>query len=127
MDQAKIINPRASVGLSRMSKIAGMRRKNMEWHGDRLKVGNRLSGYSVVPDQKYPQMWRVKCPDGRLSDMVNRTRAKDAAMAMFDRDLRQGSERSECPPPPSCSEPRASLSLAGGDARFLLRSGGKPL
>jgi hypothetical protein len=60
----------------------------MKWNDDRLKVGNRLSGYSIVPDEKYLQMWRVKSPDSRLSDMVNRTRAKDAAMAMFDRELR---------------------------------------
>jgi hypothetical protein len=60
----------------------------MSWDGDRLKISNRLSGFSIVPDEKYPQMWRVKYPDGRLSDMVNRTRAKDAAMAMLDRELR---------------------------------------
>jgi hypothetical protein len=27
-------------------------------------------------------MWRVQCPDGSLNDMVNLTRAKDAAMAL---------------------------------------------
>jgi hypothetical protein len=63
-------------------------RFKMSWDGDRLKISNRLSGFSIVPDEKYPQMWRVKYPDGRLSDMVNRTRAKDAAMAMLDRELR---------------------------------------
>jgi hypothetical protein len=73
--------------------------RNWKWEGDRLKIEGRLSGYSIVPDEKYPQMWRVKHPNGRLSDMVNRIRAKDAAMAMLDRDLRQDSERSEFPPP----------------------------
>jgi hypothetical protein len=37
------------------------------------------SGVSVVPDDTYPGMWRVRHPDGSLSDMVNRARAWDAA------------------------------------------------
>ena len=35
---------------------------------------------SVVPDQAYSGMWRVRLPDGSLTDMVNLTRAKDAAL-----------------------------------------------
>ena len=34
---------------------------------------------AVVQDKKYPTMWRVDRFDGTLSDMVNLTRAKDAA------------------------------------------------
>lgn len=33
----------------------------------------------VVPDAKLPGMYRVRRPDGSLSDMVNLTRAKDTA------------------------------------------------
>jgi hypothetical protein len=33
----------------------------------------------VVPDERYPGMYRVRLPDGSLSDMVNLARAKDAA------------------------------------------------
>lgn len=62
----------------------------MAWEGDLLRYGKRMSGYSIVPDGEWPKMWRVKRPDGSLSDMVNRARAKDAAMAMFDRDVRRG-------------------------------------
>ena len=40
----------------------------------------RVAG--VVLDGKYPDMWRVQRPDGSLTDMVNLTRAKDAAMAL---------------------------------------------
>jgi hypothetical protein len=36
----------------------------------------------VVPDAKWPRMWRVRWPDGSLSDMVNLSRAKDAAFVM---------------------------------------------
>jgi len=63
-------------------------RERFRWKDDRLYDGTRLSGYSIVPDEKYPSMWRVRSPDGTLSDMVNRTRAKDAALLMLDRDLR---------------------------------------
>lgn len=31
---------------------------------------------SLVEDTKYPGMWRVRYPDGALSDMFNLTRAK---------------------------------------------------
>jgi hypothetical protein len=32
----------------------------------------------IVPDLKWPGMYRIKRPDGSLSDMVNLTRARDA-------------------------------------------------
>jgi hypothetical protein len=32
----------------------------------------------IVADARYPGMYRLRLPDGRLSDMVNLTRAKDA-------------------------------------------------
>ena len=70
-------------------------RSNMHWEGGRLKFRRQLSGYSIVPDQKYPTMWRVRRPDGTLSDMVNRTRAKDAAMLMLGRDLNEPAEEAQ--------------------------------
>jgi hypothetical protein len=50
------------------------------WHGDRLllRAGRRLLS-AIEPDSEWPGMWRVRLPDGYLSDMANRTRAKDAA------------------------------------------------
>ena len=71
--------------------------QRMLWRGDRLYLGTRYSGYSVVPDEKYPGvMWRVRSPDGSLSMMVNRTRAKDAARLYLERDQSQG----RCAGPP---------------------------
>ena len=32
----------------------------------------------LVQDQRFPNMWRIAIPDGRLSNMVNITRAKEA-------------------------------------------------
>ena len=34
----------------------------------------------VKPDERYLGMWRIHWPDGEVSDMVNLTRARDAAM-----------------------------------------------
>lgn len=56
-------------------------RDGLKWQGDRLYFGNRLMA-SIEPDSKYPNMWRVRLPDGKLSDMVNQTSARDAARAL---------------------------------------------
>lgn len=34
----------------------------------------------IVPDEKWPNMFRIRLPDGALSVMVNLTRAKDALL-----------------------------------------------
>ena len=39
----------------------------------------------VEPDRTYPDLWRIVWPDGRVSDIVNLTRAKDAAMTLCER------------------------------------------
>src|SRR5262249_54083331 len=36
----------------------------------------------IIPDPKWPGMYRLRLPDGSLSDIVNLTRAKDALAAM---------------------------------------------
>jgi hypothetical protein len=46
----------------------------------------------VVPDARYAGMFRVRKPDGTLTDMVNLTRANDAA-AIIARDLMRDSMR----------------------------------
>jgi hypothetical protein len=38
-----------------------------------------FGGYSVVADPEWPKMYRVRRPDGSLTDTVNLTRARDAA------------------------------------------------
>lgn len=49
----------------------------------------------IVPDEHWPGMWHVKAPDGQLSDMVNLTRACDAAvtiaLAQFEKQKTNGS------------------------------------
>ena len=44
-----------------------------------LQSQSRSAGVSSSP------MWRIKWPDGHLSDMVNLSRAKDAAVAIAER------------------------------------------
>jgi hypothetical protein len=47
----------------------------------RLYIGKTFTGVSVHEDAKWPGMWRVHGKDGTVSDMVNLTRAKDAAVS----------------------------------------------
>src|SRR5262245_13830122 len=51
----------------------------------KLYEGRRALGWELVQDEKFPSMWRVKGPDGTLSDMVNLTRAKDAGRLLAGR------------------------------------------
>jgi hypothetical protein len=46
----------------------------------RLKSGRLLA--TVEPDSKWPKMFRVRLPNGHLTDMVNLSRAKDAAVSL---------------------------------------------
>ena len=43
-------------------------------------------GITIVRDPEWPNMWRVRLPNGQLTDMVNLTRAKDAARSLSRRD-----------------------------------------
>ena len=52
------------------------------WHCDKLYLERKFTGVALVADVKYPGLWRVRYKD-TVSDMVNRTRAKDAAYSIF--------------------------------------------
>jgi hypothetical protein len=56
--------------------------RDLSWRGNDLRRVGKTTVVSIVPDQTYAGMWRIAHPDGRLSDMVNRTRAKDAAVTI---------------------------------------------
>jgi hypothetical protein len=52
----------------------------LDWQGNNLcLIGRKTPIVSIEQDKTYPNMWRVRFPDGRLTDMVNLTRARDAA------------------------------------------------
>jgi len=57
------------------------------------RMGSRRILSQIEPDVVYPKMWRIKRPDGSLSDMVNLTRAQDAAigaaLSILNADVKQ--------------------------------------
>ena len=54
---------------------------DLTWNADILrKHGSRGTLATLVADETYPTMWRVQMPDGRVSGILNKARAKDAAM-----------------------------------------------
>ena len=46
----------------------------------KLYIGKAFTGVTVEPDDRWPDMWRI-CKGDERSDMVNLTRAKDAAIS----------------------------------------------
>ena len=62
--------------------------RDFRWRGlDLIGPHGELMA-DVVPDQEWPELYRVRTAhDGRLSDMVNLTRAKDAAIWLVARHL----------------------------------------
>ena len=62
-------------------KPGSYRRRNVKWIGNAV---HHHSGGSpvlaIVPDGTWPGMWRVALPDGSLTDMVNLSRVRDAAI-----------------------------------------------
>jgi hypothetical protein len=55
------------------------------WHRRALRLRTERGRVvaSIEPDSDEPGLWRVRMPDGRLTDMVNLTRAKDAARSRW--------------------------------------------
>jgi hypothetical protein len=43
-------------------------------------------GITIVRDREWPNLWRVRLPNGQLTDLVNLTRARDAAKSLSRRD-----------------------------------------
>ena len=64
-----------------------LRRRNLTWIKDGnywslQRRGSKELLTRIVPDSQYPNMWRIELDEGKLSDMVNLTRARDAAIAV---------------------------------------------
>ena len=59
------------------------RQRHLRWTGLELRLPTgRLLATVKSTDAKYPGMYRVHMPDGHVTDMVNLTRAKDAAVGL---------------------------------------------
>ncbi len=66
---------------------------NLHWDGDHLRLNSGRVVAMIEPDSEWPNMWRVRLPDGHRSDMVNHARAVDVAMSLalaaLNRPLRE--------------------------------------
>jgi hypothetical protein len=57
--------------------------RHLVWHktkGGQVLLAHGRTVASIEPDTKYPTMWRVRMPDGRLSDMARLEWAKEGAI-----------------------------------------------
>jgi hypothetical protein len=54
-------------------------RDDLKWDGLKLRARTGRLLATVEPDPEWSPMYRVRLPDGHLTDMLNLTRAKDAA------------------------------------------------
>ena len=89
-----------------MSPVFG--RRDLTWHRKRdgtlvlCRTGSSAMLTRIVADRVYTGMWRVRMPSGKLSDMTNLTRAKDAAislaLAILNREQKAQETASEAPP-----------------------------
>jgi hypothetical protein len=52
--------------------------KNVSAATKHLSVTQRHDAFASIPDARWPGMYRIRRPDGTLTDMVNLTRARDA-------------------------------------------------
>jgi hypothetical protein len=57
------------------------------------RPGSKRALARIVPDQTYPAMWRVVRVDGRLSNMVNKARAKAVAWGIAESRVFVGEDR----------------------------------
>ena len=73
----------------------------------------------VVPDAAHPAMWRVRWPDGRLSDITNLTRAKDAVACFVETEERRQAGRH------SASEGRLCVKTGEMSAHAIVPASGE--
>jgi hypothetical protein len=89
----------------RMSENAGtghiFSRVDLNWRRDgevwAVRYRNRVL-LQVVPDAIHAGMWRVRHPDGRLSDMTSLSRARDAGISLAVGILNADKRRAVPPP-----------------------------
>jgi hypothetical protein len=72
----------SSTGIRANALLRG-RGDDLTWDGLMLRQrrGSRVTA-TIVPDSTWHRMWRVRMSDGQLTDVVNLTRAKDAAQSL---------------------------------------------
>jgi hypothetical protein len=89
-------------GASARSELIGATLKWKPWGtGWRLFDGKRRFG-EVVPDSKYPGMWRSVMSGGRLSDMANLSWARNAVREAATRELQYEARQDTVTDPLKC-------------------------
>jgi hypothetical protein len=113
---------RCSTVASDKRSITG--RDRLTWRKDGVRLllfhGSDQNPLAIVePDAKYPFLYRIRYPDGRLSDMANLTRAKDAACWFALRSLNSGPQEtpSEGPQARKKAEAVGSVSQSANRAQ----------
>jgi hypothetical protein len=61
------------------SELRVFNQDDVKWDGLKLRSRTGRLLAMVEPDPEWPLMYRVRLPGGHLTDMLNLTRAKDAA------------------------------------------------
>jgi hypothetical protein len=56
--------------------------QDIRWGGHRLRLLTGRLLATVEPDAQWAGVYRVRFPDGRSTDIVNLSRAKDAAVSL---------------------------------------------
>ena len=85
---------------------------DFKWKGNKLLVANKNTGAKILPDAKWPGMFRVEFPPGTLSDTANLTRAKDAAISIIAQHLNSEARRTAIGAPPMSLTEASSLGAA---------------
>jgi len=62
-------------------------RGDLKWKDRELRLVTGRLLATVEPDTNWAGMYRVRLPDGHVTDMVNISRAKDAAISLALTDL----------------------------------------
>src|SRR5262249_31656974 len=96
------LQERDSRQVAQMKPALTWRRNGADWV---LLTGGRRFG-RVVPDSKYPNMWRSVLSGGRLSDMANIAWAKNAVLVAAERELEWEDRQRAAIAPPRCPEKR---------------------
>jgi hypothetical protein len=73
---------RASNDSTAISKSREWRQRDLRWDDRRLRLRSGRLLATIEPDAEWPGMWRVRLLNGRPTDMVNLTRARDAAITL---------------------------------------------
>jgi hypothetical protein len=88
--------------------------------GWRLFDGRRRCG-DVVPDSRYPGMWRPTLSGGRLGDMANISWAKQAVLEAAVREQEWSARRDRATDPAKCPEKSGVFRASNPPTRLARR------